>query len=137
LLSVYEHIVTVRPEDIDEMDHANNVCYVRWMQEAATGHSTVNGWPATKYLESGFAWVARRHTIEYLQPAHLGDELMVRTSVVDFRNVRSTRRYHFIRKSDGALLAKAETLWAFVSLTTRQPIKVPLEVASCFVIYDL
>lgn len=137
MLSVYEHIVTVRPEDIDEMDHANNVCYVRWMQEAATGHSTVNGWPATKYLESGFAWVARRHTIEYLQPAHLGDELMVRTSVVDFRNVRSTRRYHFIRKSDGALLAKAETLWAFVSLTTRQPIKVPLEVASCFVIYDL
>ncbi|GHV08932.1 hypothetical protein AGMMS50229_18140 [Campylobacterota bacterium] len=137
MIPFYEHLVTVQSEDIDEMDHANNVCYVRWMQDAAIGHSTVSGWSSARYLENGFAWVARRHTVEYLQPALLGDELTVHTGIVDFQNVRSTRRYHFIRKSDGALIAKAETLWAFISIYTRRPVRIPVEVSSCFIVTDI
>ena len=129
--------VTVQPEDIDEMGHANNVCYVRWMQDAATAHSTANGWSTERYFQYGMAWVARRHTIEYLQPAYPGDELIIRTGVADFKTVRSTRRYQFFRKSDGQLLAKAETLWAFVSIETHKPIKIHPEVAACFVVCDL
>jgi len=131
-IPVFEYCVTVQPSDIDEMNHANNVCYVRWMQEAAIAHSTYNGWSTPRYLESGFAWVARRHTVEYLQPAFVGDELIVRTWVADFKRVTSRRKYQFLRKSDLVVVAIAETHWAFLSIEHRRPAKIPPEVADCF-----
>ena len=132
-IPIFEYPVTVVAADIDEMDHANNVCYIRWMQEAAIAHSTHNGWSTERYIEAQWAWVARRHTIDYLQPAFLGDELVVRTWVADFKPVRSRRKYLVIRKSDNALIAAAETNWAFVSTETRRPVKIPPPVAECFV----
>ncbi|MCL2346654.1 MAG: acyl-CoA thioesterase [Planctomycetaceae bacterium] len=132
LIPVFEYRVTVQPSDIDEMNHANNVCYVRWMQEAAIAHSTHNGWSTARYFESGFAWVARRHTVEYLQPALVGDELIVQTWVADFKRVTSRRKYRFLRKLDLAVVAVAETHWAFLSIENRRPVKIPPEVADCF-----
>ena len=132
-IPVFEYPVTVLASDIDEMDHANNVCYIRWMQEAAIGHSTRNGWPTERYIAAQWAWVARRHTIDYLQPAFLGDELIVRTWVAEFKHVRSRRKYMIVRKSDDEILAKAETHWAFVSTETRRPMKIPQDVSVCFI----
>ena len=34
----YEHPVVVMADDIDAVGHANNVVYLRWVQEAATAH---------------------------------------------------------------------------------------------------
>ncbi|MDR2706184.1 MAG: hypothetical protein LBC02_10430, partial [Planctomycetaceae bacterium] len=39
MISIYEHNVIVLRSDIDENRHANNLCYLRWMNEAAVGHS--------------------------------------------------------------------------------------------------
>ncbi len=131
---VFTFPVTVAISDIDEMDHANNVCYIRWMQEAAVAHSTANGWSTPRYLEVGCAWYARRHTVEYLAPARLGDELIVQTWIADWKGVRSTRKYRFLRPKDGTLVATAETLWAFVNLTTQRPVRIPEAVRDCFVV---
>ena len=133
LATIFEYPVTVQESDIDEMNHANNVCYIRWMQEAAIGHSTYNGWSTERYIDSHWAWVARKHTIEYLQPAFLGDDLIVQTWIADFQRVRSRRKYRFIRESDNAIVATAETNWAFLSTETRRPIKIPEAVAECFI----
>jgi acyl-CoA thioester hydrolase len=32
------HFLTVQPPDIDELGHANNVQYVRWVQDTAGAH---------------------------------------------------------------------------------------------------
>lgn len=126
--------VLVMPSDIDEMEHANNVCYIRWMQEAAIAHSTANGWATPRYIELGGSWFARRHTVEYLQPAFEGERLIVRTWVADWKAVRSTRKYKFIRPRDGALIATAETCWAFVNLATGRPVKIPESIRECFLV---
>ena len=133
-IPVYEHRVLVLPSDIDENAHANNLCYLRWMNEAAVAHSAANGWTAQRYIELGATWFARRHTIEYLVPAAEGDELVVHTWIYDWKSVRSTRRYRFVRLRDGAVVATAETLWAFVNLATGRPVKLPPVVAECFVV---
>jgi acyl-CoA thioester hydrolase len=130
---LFEYPVTVLPNDIDEMEHANNVSYVRWMQEAAIGHSAYNGWTTERYIEEKWAWVARRHTIDYLQPAYRGDELIVRTWVAAVKLVQSRRKYQFWRKSDNIMVASAETHWAFLSTETLRPIKIPQKVAVCFI----
>ena len=135
-IPVFDHLVVVVPSDIDENNHANNVCFVRWMQEAAVAHSSANGWTGERYNENGFAWVARRHTVEYLRPALEGDEITVQTWIASCKNVSSLRKYKFIRNSDSTVLATAETNWAFVSITSGRPTKIPPFFLESFVVVD-
>ncbi|MDR2754084.1 MAG: acyl-CoA thioesterase [Planctomycetaceae bacterium] len=134
MIPIYEHNVIVLQSDIDENRHANNLCYLRWMNEAAIAHSNTNGWSAQRYLELGSNWFARRHTIEYLLPALKDDELIVKTWIGDWQNIRSTRKYCFIRQHDQAVIAEAETLWAFVNLATGKPTRIPQIVTDSFVV---
>jgi acyl-CoA thioester hydrolase len=104
------------------------------MNEAAVAHSAANGWTSQRYLDLGSTWFARRHTIEYLAPASEKDELIVSTWIYDWKSVRSTRRYRFVRPKDGVVVATGETLWAFVNLATGRPTKLPPVVSDCFTI---
>jgi acyl-CoA thioester hydrolase len=70
------------------------------------------------------------HRIEYLSPAFGGDALTVLTWVVDFRKVRSTRRYKFVRVADRTVLAQGETDWVFIDAQTGRPRAIPPEIKS-------
>ena len=129
---IYEYRHTVRQDEIDGLKHANNVAYVDWMQSAAVAHSTAHGWSSERYRQMGFGWVVRSHRIEYLQPAFAGDQVVVRTWVATLKKATSVRRYKIVRETDEALLASAETKWAFVNYTTAQPMRIPREVAESF-----
>ncbi|MDR0521698.1 MAG: acyl-CoA thioesterase [Planctomycetaceae bacterium] len=134
---IYEHTVFVLPSDIDENRHANNLCYLRWMNEAAVAHSAANGWTSQRYIQLGATWFARRHTIEYLAPSFEGDQLTIRTGVCEWTNIRSVRKFRFVRKSDSKIVAEAETLWAFVNLKTGRPTRIPPEVAESFFVVNV
>ena len=129
----YPHVVT--HDEIDELDHAGNIHYIKWMQEAAIAHSAANGWPAERYIELGAGWVVRSHDITYVKPAFEGDSIIVRTWVSSARAVTSLRRYEILRNGE-ELLATARTDWAFVNYARQKPIRIPEEVASCFMLGD-
>ncbi|MEJ5342526.1 MAG: acyl-CoA thioesterase [Thermogutta sp.] len=134
MTAVFNHHHLVQPEEIDALGHANNVAYVQWLQDAAVAHSTACGWSPDRHLALGAGWVVRSHTIEYLAPARLGDEIVVQTWVADFKKVTSRRKYRIYRSRDGELLARAETLWAFVNYKTGQPTRIPREIIAAFTI---
>ena len=77
-------------------------------------------------------WVVRSHEIQYRLPAFLGDILHVRTWIADCRLVSSRRRYEFIRPSDEALLARGQTDWVLLDLTTLHPIPIPQEIQNLY-----
>ena len=129
----YEH--TVVAEDIDELGHAGNFHYVKWMQRAAIAHSTANGWAPEKYDGLGAGWVVRAHRITYLKPAFEGDEIVIRTWVASARPAASVRKYEIYR-DDRVLLARAETEWVFVNYKTQRPVRIPPEVACCFEVVE-
>jgi len=131
MTAFFEYPHTVVAEDIDQLGHAGNYHYVKWMQHAAVAHSTANGWPEQRYYELGAGWVVRSHNITYVKPAFEGDQLVIRTWVASARPAVSIRMYE-IHKSDGELLARAETAWAFVNYQTQRPTRIPAEVACCF-----
>jgi acyl-CoA thioester hydrolase len=132
--AIFHHHHKVLSSEIDELEHANNAAYVNWMQAAAIAHSTAQGWPSERYWNASYAWVARSHKIDYLLPAFAGDQLVVRTWVADMQRVSSLRRYEIIRESDGTVLARAETRWAFIDLKSRKLVRVPPHVQADFVI---
>jgi acyl-CoA thioester hydrolase len=128
---VYRFNLTVPAEAVDENRHANNVAYVQWMQEAAIQHSAACG--GTRLAQAlGASWVIRTHRIEYLSPAFAGDAVTVVTWVVNFRKVRSLRRYRFIRAADQTVLAEGETNWVFVDAATGRPQAIPDEIRKAF-----
>jgi acyl-CoA thioester hydrolase len=130
--AVYHHRHTVLPEEIDGLEHANNLCYLKWMQKAALAHSAAQGWPGEAYKRLGAGWVVRSHTIKYLQSALEGDALVVRTWIADFKRFSSLRKYKVIREADGVVLAVGETQWAFIDYTTRTLTRVPPEVIAAY-----
>jgi len=129
---VHRYPITVPSESIDVLGHVNNQEYVRWMQEAATGHSIAQGWPLARYVARGQGWFVRRHTVEYLRPAFAGDALALYTWVASFERSSSPRRYLFHRAADRAVVARAETLWVFVDFRTGAPVRIPADLRSAF-----
>src|SRR6267378_3422227 len=91
------HEVVVAEADIDNLGHASNLVYLRWVQEAALAHSTALGFPETAYLARGQAWVVRTHEIEYLRAAVLGDRLRIETRVVTMKVANSLRKTEISR----------------------------------------
>ena len=110
-------------EDLNE--HVNNIEYVRMMQEAAIAHVEEVGWPTDKMREEGLTWVVREHRVEYRKPCFAGEEVSLYTWVHDFQRFRSRRRYRFVRESDGAVLAEAETEWVFLDFRRGRPSAIP------------
>ena len=127
----FEYSHTVTQADIDELGHAGNFHYVRWMQHAAVAHSTANGWPSQRYKKLGAGWVVRSHHINYLKPAFEGDCLVIKTWVANMKPATSLRRYEILN-AEGEILARAETDWAFVNYERQKPTRIPAEVADCF-----
>lgn len=126
----WKHVVCER--DLDDLGHANNISYLKWMQSAALAHSAAQGWSVEAYRELGQGWVVRSHQIEYLAAARLNDEIIVRTFVADLKKVTSLRRFIISRAADATILAKAATDWAFVDYRSGLPKRIPLEVSSAF-----
>src|SRR5437868_13268052 len=96
----FVHEVEVVEADIDNLGHASNIVYLRWVQEAALAHSTALGFSEQAYLARGQVWVVRKHEIEYLRGAVAGDRLRVETRVVDMKAANSLRRTEFFRASE-------------------------------------
>ena len=49
---VFAYPIVVGPESIDVMKHTNNKEYLRWMEEAATAHSSLLGWNTERYFKN-------------------------------------------------------------------------------------
>ena len=137
--AILEWTHTVVDADLDGLGHANNISYLKWMQSAALAHSAAQGWPAEAYAALGCGWVVRTHFIEYLSPALLNDQIVVRTWVADMKKVTSLRRFliQTVRDNQPFILAKAETNWAFIDYRTGFPKRVPPEVLGAFEIAEV
>ena len=118
---IFRFKFTVPDDVIDENGHVNNVAYVQWMQDIAIMHSDAHGYNRAKYDELGTAMIARWHHIEYLRPTYAGDEIEAYTWASQFKKTNAIRKYKFIRASDKAVLAKAETLWVYIDQKTGRP----------------
>jgi acyl-CoA thioester hydrolase len=133
MTAYFEYTHEVTEQEIDDLDHAGNFHYIKWMQNAAIAHSSANGWPPQRHIELGAGWVARSHQITYLKPAFEGDNLTIKTWVANMKSAVSLRQYEIYNEA-GEILAKAETNWAFVNYKKQRPTRIPDEVANSFVI---
>lgn len=123
---IFFHPIKVLAEDIDELNHVNNIVYLRYVQDAAIGH-----WKTVpQEIASQIIWVARRHEIDYLKPAFLGEELVVKTWVDNFVGVKSIRHCEIMRGEE--VLARSLTHWIALDAQTFRPKRITEEVVQQF-----
>lgn len=112
-------------QDIDAAQHVNNAVYLAYMEECAMRAVIAHNWPLARMQAEGFAILARRHHIEYRQPALLGDELEFATWLSDVGRTSAIRHYTVTRVDDCALLVRARSLLGWVDTETEQPVSIP------------
>ncbi len=118
--------ITVAPDDIDELNHVNNIVYLRYVQDAAIGH-----WKTVpQEIASQIVWMARRHEIDYLKQAFLGEELVAKTWVDDFVGVKSIRHCEILRGEE--VLARSVTHWISLDAQTLRPKRITEEIVKQF-----
>lgn len=108
--------IKAQSADIDELNHVNNVVYVRWVQEVAAAH-----WQsmASTDLRNSLSWMLLRHEIDYLGQAFLGDLLIGSTWVGEAKGATFER---FVNLSKGAkIITKSRTMWVLLDAKTLKP----------------
>lgn len=128
--AAYHHAFRVEPADIDVFGHANNVVWVRWINDAAFAHACHVGLGPDACNALGAVWVVRSHNIEYLLPAFEGQQIECVTWPDSVRGATSLRRSLFL--NDGRVLARAETTWALLQITTGRPRRVPRDFMTAY-----
>ena len=117
--SLFEMKRTVQSSDIDNLNHVNNVVYVKWMNDVAFTHwaKLTEIYPLPAYI-----WVVLRHEIDYVGQAGLNDEITVTTWIGETKGFQSERFIEFY-KGD-VLLVKAKTIWGMLDAKTYKPSRI-------------
>ncbi|MCV2883090.1 acyl-CoA thioesterase [Aestuariibacter sp. AA17] len=117
---------TVTEPEIDHYQHVNNAEYVKQLERVAWSHSNSLGLTLEMYRECDRAMAIRRHEIDYLASAYLGDELLCATWIVTCdKKLKLTRQFQIIRKTDGLTILKASTQFVCIAMSTGKPKKMP------------
>lgn len=118
--------IRVEADDIDELGHANNAVYVRWLERCAWQHSISLGLGLEQYRELDRAMAVVRHEIDYLAAAYAGEELCMGTWIISWDSkLRMTRHFQLLRKSNGVTLLRARTTFACIEMSSGKPKRMP------------
>ena len=123
--------ITATAADIDGLGHVSNLVYLRWVLEAATAHSVARGWGLAEYQTLGNVWVVRRHELDYLGSVIEGQSLVAETWVDSWRAASCIRHTELVRGDQ--VVARGATTWAFVSLSSGRPQRIPDPLKDAFV----
>lgn len=131
---VHTDFVTVRHYECDFYGRLYPAAMLGYMQEAAFAASAAVGYSARRYAEIGLQWLAYETELEMhndpTRPLGYGDTLTLKTWVVDFRRVRSLRRYEIYAANQ--LVARASTDWVLMDVNTRYPASIPPEIVTAY-----
>lgn len=129
----FAHPLAPVEADIDEVGHVSNLVYVRWILETAMAHSRACGWDYADYRASGAIFVVRRYEIDYLSSVVLGQPLRAETWIEDMKGVSCRRGTELVRLADGQVACRAMTTWAFISMASGRPQRIPDALRAAFV----
>ncbi len=118
--------IEVRAEDTDRLGHANNVVYVRWLEDVSWAHIESLGMTWALHEETGKAMAITRTEIDYLAAANTGDRLVLGTWLTGYDGrFRSSRQFQLVRPADGKTLVRATSTHACVDLKSQRPSRAP------------
>ena len=128
-MQTFEKLITVTESDLDDLNHVNNVRYIKWANKIAKEHWLQN---ASEEISKNYFWVMVSNFIEYKSSALLNDVVKLKTYIEKTEGVLSTRIVEMTNAKTGKLFAKSETKWCFINNETKRLTRITPEIAKIF-----
>ena len=124
-----ENEITVSKNDLDDLNHVNNVIYIHWVQEIAKNH-----WKSlvSNEIIKNYFWVLLEHEIKYLNPAFLNDKIRLKTYIEKTDGVKSCRIVEIYNKDSNKLLVTSKTIWCLINVKTGKPNRITEDIKKAF-----
>jgi len=121
--------IAVAEEDLDELQHVNNVRYVQWIQDIAKEH-----WEkaASEAIRKEVVWVLVKHTIHYKSEAKLGTPIVAKTYVQESKGATSTRIVELNNKATNKPIVHSITEWVLLNKKSFKPQRISPEIKTIF-----
>lgn len=110
--------------DVDMMGHVNNVCYLRYFENARTEHlySLVGDWK-----RSNLSLILARAEIDFKSPAAYRDEIRVDIRVASIGESSWVYEYLIVNSKEDRILAKGKTVQVAYDYGQKKSIAIPEE----------
>jgi len=120
-MEFFEKTITVKTEDLDELEHVNNVRYVQWIQDISKEHWQSK---APKEIQDSTVWVVMNHNITYKNAAKLNDTIQIKTHIEKSRGAISVRVVEMFDNKTNRLLVRSSTEWCLLNAKTFKPMRI-------------
>ncbi len=134
---IYPHPFTnnivVTQKDIDDLNHANNACYVVWCEKVAWKHSEYLGLSVNDYKLLDKAMVLHKAEYEYFLPSFLDETVIFGTWLTHCdQKLRLQRQFQAIKAETGETVMRA--CWSLVcaTLSTGKAARFPQEFLAAY-----
>lgn len=110
--------------EIDAQRQATPVSLLNYMEETAICHSEAAGCGLDVLYAIGTAWILNRWSIDILRYPRWNDRIIVETQPTYVDRFYAWREFN-IRDTGGEYLVKASSLWIYLNLEKKRPVRVP------------
>lgn len=121
---MHETPIHVRWGELDPYNHVNHSTYLSYLEHGRIDALDRIGWGMDKLAADGFQVVVVRADVRFRKPATAGDDLMVRTWVIETRAASTVWGQRILRGDETIL--EAEVTAAATTLEGR-PTRIPAE----------
>lgn len=129
LLKYYAKTITVKTEDLDDLDHVNNVRYLEWVQDIAKDHWKSE---ATPEMLDKYIWMVRSNYIEYKGQAFLGETLLLKTFIQEAKGPISVRIVEIYNQQTNKLILRSTAHWCLIDRVSKRVIRLTKELTNLF-----
>lgn len=128
-MKYYTKTISVSPDDLDDLNHVNNVRYLQWVQDISKEHWVSS---APKEMQEHIMWVVTTHFLEYKSAAVLGDILEIKTFIKKSEGARSVRIVEMFNSKTQKLVLRAKTEWCLLNAKNLRPIRISDDIKKVF-----
>lgn len=93
---------------------------LNYFQDCSTFQSNDLGYGVEYLYNKGLAWVVNYWQINIIKYPHLGDRVTIGTFPYEFKGFVGLRNF-FMKDENGAYLAKANSIWTLLDMSTGRP----------------
>lgn len=110
--------------EVDQHQEATPVTILRYLEETAIAHSEAVGLGIKNLREQGIAWLLNRWSVQMDRYPIWNEKIVVETWPSYFERFYATRQFA-IKDKKGALIGKATSLWIFLNIERKRPVRIP------------
>lgn len=106
-----------------------------WMAEVSTYHSNALGLSVDEIRKNDYGWMLIKWELEIIKYPQVNDTINVSTWTSGFNKFYANREFEILDDS-GILIAKASSLWVFLNISKRRPIRIPFEITKKYSVVE-